>query len=150
MLDQVGQARTKSGPVGASWGQLGQAAASCAPPAPTGNGLASCWEPNRSQIGTRPAQIGARLETGRSPAGASLGQGRGKAGTSSPLSRSGRRSGWHRQPAPATCIWSPNPTAQSGDWSEKPDRARAGARTGLVRAGKEGQACSDGWLVQTA
>lgn len=70
MLDQVGQARTKPGPVGASWGQLGQAAASCAPPVPTGNGVTPCREPNRSRIGTRPAQIGARLETVRSPAGA--------------------------------------------------------------------------------
>ncbi|GEM_PF-3190390 len=151
--DHGGSSRTKSDKLGRNRGRLGPVWASRGKLRSTGTNrewrdamLGAKPEPNRSQIGTRPAQIGARLETGRSPAGARLGQGRGKAGTSSPLSRSDRRSGWHRQPAPATCIGLPYPTAQSGDWSEKPDRAGVGARTGLVRAGKGGDkpALTDG------
>lgn len=53
MADQVGPSRTSSDETGAGWGQFGQAAASCAPPAPTGNGVTPCWEPNRSQTGAR-------------------------------------------------------------------------------------------------
>ena len=157
MLDQVGQARTKPGPVGASWGQLGQAAASCAPPVPTGNGLAPCWEPNRSQTGTRPAQIGARLETVRSPAGASLGQGRGKVGA-----RPGQVRHCPDPTADRDGTGNPRLPPASGCHIRRLNRAigpkslighmprRAPDSYGRARGRARGASCSDGWLLRTA